>query len=186
VSDTTIAAAVIVGLAVGIAFFVVLSLATASSTRFTSPPVMSLIVNTDDVTQTYNTLDSAYCGRERCDFLLFARVWAASPEIIITDRSSEMAFRAGHLGQKQPDDLTFDIKKFQGNANGIAAEFVNTSFQLQKVGERRYLLPDDMEAGTYLINVIAAWAIDSNNTIGMGNQDADYRYSLHRFNVIVR
>jgi hypothetical protein len=175
---------VLTGLAVGIAFILLVALATSNNAHFGSPPIMFLTTISDGDLQTYKTFDNSFCGQERCDFMLLARVRAASPEIIISDRTSEVAFRTGHLGQRQPDELTFDIKRLESGADGRSVDFINTGLQLQETGERRFLLPHDIQAGSYVISVIATWV--THNTSGSTIQDLPYLYSLHRFNVIVR
>lgn len=175
------ASPVIAGLTVGIGFIVIFALIMYNAMHFMTPPVMYLILTTGNESQTYETFDNAFCGKEQCDFLLFARVLPSSPDIPLDDKSPQMAFKTGHLGQRQPDRISFVIQKLEkdGNHNGDM-QFIDTDLQLQKIGEGRYLIGKGWPSGKYILDVIASWENNDNP-----NQQAS-SYSLHRFNLIMR
>jgi len=170
---------IIVGLIVGIGFIVTFALIMNISLHFRTPPEMSLIITSGNRSQTYKTSDNVFCEQVQCDFLFFARVLPSSANITVDHESSQLAFRTGHLGQRQPDRLDFVIQKLESDGRD-GLHFIDTGLQLQKVGEERYQVGKDWSPGKYVLGVIASWEHDSNSNQSIPN------FSLHRFNLVIR
>jgi len=105
----------------------------------------------------------------------------SSPDITLDDKLSQIAFRTGHLGQRQPDRISFVIQKLEKEENhGVGIKFIDTDLQLQKIDEDRYLVGKGWSAGKYILDVIASWENNNSSSSQVSS------YSLHRFNLVMR
>ena len=98
--SASMAAPVALGLAIGIGFMAVFSLAL---TGIPKEPTMFLITNDG---KSYKAYDNVYCG-QACDFLAYARVVPSDPPIQIS-KESDLVLRTGNpVGQPKAMHFIF-------------------------------------------------------------------------------
>lgn len=131
-------APVIAGLAVGIGFVLIFSLAPMIISK---QPVMYL-TTTDGIV--YKASLNDYCI-VLCDFLAFSRVVPAGSTVHIA-QGSDFSLRTN--GIEQPKELNFYIQDKSGTSN---------SFDPSKRDIGAYQIPSSLESGEYLIDVLALW-----------------------------
>lgn len=158
-SDST-TVPVVAGLAVGVVFIVLISLAVTAA----SIPKGTLILTTADG-KSYTASMNNYCEDQICDFLAHSRIIPSGDTIHIS-KESDFAFSIANAAM-QPREIEFHLSNHDFS--------VNYSFDPQKRENGKYFIPAYFDSGEYIMDVLAYW------DEGEGTEDT----SFHRFKVLI-